>query len=669
MIRLTDTATLAFAKLRTKRLLMLFSVLASGLLFSLTIASLIVISGIQESFNNFNQQSGGNSFLVYANPIIPSSVTRVSNGNTYFMGDADSKRAHDEIVEQFNQYVDEQRQEAKELGIDFNADSITPPFLLWKNSGARSNTYILNETSPFYQHLRQIRQKNFATTATNSISNLTEIAKKFNATAVYDAQKSVLSYQNANLVTNEVENYLELGQLKEFSGSSGINGETDTRNAIISISNEPAIINYLSLTNDDQRRLDDHIPIMITPNEAQAMFGKKHDIDIMPNDGQDKVDWMVSLRNQISGETFEICHRNSAEMARINEFIRQNSVIERKDADGNIIIDNSEPTIIYKQPAKACQLLEITEDRRSEQAKRSDENLIAFQKRKGTHVEPQVTRLKFQVVGILPIVSDNVTKSSTSQNLQELAQSLFTTNYNGAIIPYDLYQQSEAQKIYGKLIDELSGSNSILNQAGVKSGIIEFSSVSDTKAFLAQDCPGDEYDKNRQACDFGFDLYPTGKNYLLYDTIQHNLSNVIKIAFAIIAVISGLILCLTMARVIVDSRRETAIFRALGAKRSDIIRVYGVYSLLIAGRVIFTAIIFTTIIVTIWQLMFSSSLTTLAKLSWNVFAQDLRFNLFGFNLQWLALVLIAIVLITLTAILPPLIRNVRRNPINDMRDE
>lgn len=669
MIKLANIAILALAKLKAKRLIMAFSVITSGILFALAFASLSLITGIQQSFDKFNYHAKQEIYSVGANPIIPTDVTRISSDALYYMGDNTSKSAYDEVMKQFGRYVQKQQQEAQELGIKFDTNSIAPPFLLWNNSGARSNTYILNEASPFYQYLLKNRQKAFASTATNNIDNLIKIAKEHGSAAVYPAQKTIFNYQNSNFIASQNEDYLSLGKEKNFAGSDPTKGETAVRNALITINNESPLEQFILPVNDKRQQQSDHIPILITAHEAQALFGQKYNIGPIPSDNQAKIDWINNLHSKVNGETFEICYRNEAEMARVKEFIKQNTISERKDADGNIIRETSQSAIIYKQPNGNCQPLEVAEDRRDQKTKQSDNNLIDFQKRKGIYIEPQVQRLKFQIVGTLPIRLGDGLQSQKPRNLQELAQSLFTNNYDSAIIPQKLYQQSNAKAIYNKLLDKLAANDSPLAIAGVEPSVVEFKSIADAKAFLEKDCPGDFGDVKRPACEFGFDLLPIGKNYLLYDTIQTNLFKIFTIFFAIIAVISGLILCLTMARVIVDSRRETAIFRALGAKRISIINIYTFYSLLIAVRIIVAAIFFAAIAVLVLQSIFAPQLTTLAKLSWNVFDQKLVFNLVGINFHWFSLMILSIVLITVAAILPPLLRNVRRNPIIDMRDE
>ena len=117
------------------------------------------------------------------------------------------------------------------------------------------------------------------------------------------------------------------------------------------------------------------------------------------------------------------------------------------------------------------------------------------------------------------------------------------------------------------------------------------------------------------------------------------------------------------------SRRETAVFRAIGAKRSDIASVYVLYSLWVAARIALFAAGLGLLIAGIVHVLYAKSATQSAQLAYAVFTPEPKFSFLGFGSPVLWWILIGIVAMSLVAITPPLLRNIRRNPIKDMRDE
>ena len=166
-----------------------------------------------------------------------------------------------------------------------------------------------------------------------------------------------------------------------------------------------------------------------------------------------------------------------------------------------------------------------------------------------------------------------------------------------------------------------------------------------------------------------FQLATYGSNYLAVDDITTQLRPAIITLLIITFTIATIIIWAMMGRVIADSRRETAVFRAIGAKRSDIVAVYLTYSLWVALRIVaFAALIGAAIAIAI-EVLYADRATTIARLAYGVFTDDPTFTFIGLRSPVMWGILGGIVAMTLVAITPPLLRNIRRNPIKDMRDE
>jgi ABC-type antimicrobial peptide transport system permease subunit len=120
---------------------------------------------------------------------------------------------------------------------------------------------------------------------------------------------------------------------------------------------------------------------------------------------------------------------------------------------------------------------------------------------------------------------------------------------------------------------------------------------------------------------------------------------------------------------IADSRRETAVFRAIGAKRIDIAQVYVLYTILLALLICIFAISVGMVVAAVFQQKFSPAATVQALVAYN--AQDLsrQFSLFYVYLPDMLRLVGLVFAASIISSFLPLLRNLRRNPIRDMRDD
>lgn len=141
------------------------------------------------------------------------------------------------------------------------------------------------------------------------------------------------------------------------------------------------------------------------------------------------------------------------------------------------------------------------------------------------------------------------------------------------------------------------------------------------------------------------------------------------IVLAVLGVIATIIIWSMVGRMISDSRRETAVFRAIGAKRIDIASIYILYTLLVALQIIIVAVVIAVTAVLTLNVMYGHEASIYATIAYGVFTSHSTFSFLGFGLPYTLYVALGVFGISLVALLIPLLRNIRRNPINDMREE
>jgi ABC-type antimicrobial peptide transport system permease subunit len=126
---------------------------------------------------------------------------------------------------------------------------------------------------------------------------------------------------------------------------------------------------------------------------------------------------------------------------------------------------------------------------------------------------------------------------------------------------------------------------------------------------------------------------------------------------------------LTIGRTITDGRHETAVFRAIGFKRIDISLVYIIYTVMLSIFVAILAGLIGLVGAYFVDTIYSPQLTAQAQYAFGGLDLSKEFSLIGFNAEQLCIIIAACLLTGALSMIIPLIRNVRRSPIRDMRDD
>ncbi|HET6622529.1 MAG TPA: FtsX-like permease family protein, partial [Candidatus Saccharimonadales bacterium] len=179
-------------------------------------------------------------------------------------------------------------------------------------------------------------------------------------------------------------------------------------------------------------------------------------------------------------------------------------------------------------------------------------------------------------------------------------------------------------------------------------------------------------DQNNHTCSrdkWPYKLGAFGGNAILVGQIKDKLGSWLLLAGAVIAVIASLILMTMLGRIVADSRKETAIFRALGASRLSIMQVYLTYTTFLILWVIGLSFALGLTLAFTFDYYLSPDFSLAAAVAFSVNNLDKKFGFIG--LDWLTLLeIFAIIIVTgLLASVMPILRSVRRNPIKDMREE
>ncbi|MDB5168644.1 MAG: LolC/E family lipoprotein releasing system, transrane protein, partial [Candidatus Saccharibacteria bacterium] len=279
------------------------------------------------------------------------------------------------------------------------------------------------------------------------------------------------------------------------------------------------------------------------------------------------------------------------------------------------------------------------------------------------YVAPEHYLTTFQIVGIMhaqPYSNYNASVESYIKNL------LSPQDYSmSAIIPLQLYEKLPDNLKIDSRIALPSTASQEEQTKNFAMRILEFSSIDQARSFLSNEaCAGMEL-----KCAKPFSADPYGSNYLLIDEIGKLFRKIINIALPVLLGLALVIMWPTISRIMAENRKETAAYRAMGAKRSDIATIYFTYVLLIALRIAAISLILGIGIAYLTDQIYGARLNDIALSSFGIISDDIRFSLFNLSSPLIWAVVGIIFVVSMVASIQPLIRNVMRSPIQDMRED
>ena len=147
-------------------------------------------------------------------------------------------------------------------------------------------------------------------------------------------------------------------------------------------------------------------------------------------------------------------------------------------------------------------------------------------------------------------------------------------------------------------------------------------------------------------------------------------NDVIQTAIPSVSALAIVIIWLVISRIMSESRRETATYRAMGALRSEIAAIYATYAMLLSAIIMALSLVIGLFAAYVIDKIYGGVLSQAAS---SVFGGDtqITFNLFAVDSSSLSNILLIMGLILsvcLASSVYPIIRNVNRQPAKDLGD-
>lgn len=657
MIRPSYALKLARTKLRSKRGVLIASIIVASLLFAALIAMAIVFTGAEKSATAFIQRAGNDRYLVKTRPNIP--YEKLSFLLTPPLSQIREIKAYEK------QYYQELRDKYESLGLKYDESSEVPalePFALADEKLPEEQRVRVNFSSPVIAAMNEAKFEQYLKTATNKISDLKEIGAKYGAHgySIVNQPSSLPTIPKLRLVQNGKEDF-SVTEPKTGGGFGSYDYFTNAiYNGMYNFTDQKNLSRYILPTDTSNLK---GVPVIVSAQEAASLFGGKVNIGKEPKSASEKKAWIKDIQTKLNGQTYQACYRNSAEQTMLEKI--QRDYAEMKNNESNK--DYQKPSLIYDYPTEACGGIVIKEDTRTAAEKQAEAKIKNVQMKLGTYTAPTHRLLTFQIVGFKyaqPYL--DYTKS-----IDEYVKSLLVSQDGASSldIPIQLYDALPDNLKINDIQKQESAGTVVQGALATKefaSRILEFSSIENARAFLDNEtCPASETD-----CSKNFIASPYGSNYLILDEISKLFNKVASIAFPATLGLAAIIIWFTISRIMAENRKETAVYRAMGAKRRDVTAIYIGYVLLVAVQIALVSLILGVAAAFAVDYFYGKNLTDTAVSAFGIIDDNNpAFSLFSLESPLLLAIVGSIFVISIIASIQPLVRNVLRSPIRDMRDE
>lgn len=631
MIGLRGTLRLALTKLRTRKVRLAFTIGITSLLFGVLFFAVPVANGTFNSIERFGKEGLGKRYIIQAT--LPSQGSVINN---------------DDIMERaLDIHADELAQKkaaAKKLGIPFDAAAEASPVIESETPSGRIRN--LNVQHPA---VKAATKEYLAQHPLIGAAELRKAADVYRPTAFYESKQFQNGYDGGQLqiLKNGQENFVGAQTKEPDPLDLFIFSWTSIDDDLI----KPFVLpgKNLEITSDGS------IPLVIPFSSAESLLK----IDPLPNNASPEaaIQHMQAVRSKAADLHFEVCYRNQASADVIADAINMQREIERNKKNA----DYQKPNLIHGLPATACGAPEVIHDVRTTSEKSADSKQSQFDQMFGAE-SPAQQKLRFVVVGLSP---DK--KEGGASSVSQIVSSVVNSS-----LGYGWYMPSSAEH-QNPLLARLFTDDAYSIGLG-RNYFVEFASADNARAFVnekgcsvdsAMRSEGDNCSKAGKI----FTLTAFGSNTVGLESLKQQFNKAFGLTLLVIAAVASLIMGSTIGRIIADSRRETAVFRAIGAKRSDIAGIYLTYVTLLSVMVIVVALVSGTLLAYAANLALGPIATSQAIAIYGAQDTSMIFDLFKASWGGIALNGLLILAVGYIAATPPLLRNVRRNPIQDMRED
>lgn len=619
MLKIRDAITLARTKLRTRRIRLVLSLIVISVLCSAVVLAFLAVEKTSQSLSTFSNQGLNGRYLTLI----------AGKNHSAFESPTPELVARAEKL--YEERVAQEKQIASEVGYQYYEDSAKKPVMEYEDS----DTKFWNFGSEIaVQVLKEYSKEKMPLLSGDELEDLLESK---NTKSVYEVKQLGLA-GNVSPFLNNAKEVDEKSSKEDIDRSQGLSNYLSNMAKY-----DDALTQYF--ISDNYSLAENEIPILVNYKMAEEMLNLKK-LEKSATE-QEKYDRIQLLRKDITTIKQTICWRNS----------EANSL----KVEAEIANKNQHSPVKYEFSEDSCELPTVKGDIRTYQEKESERINTEYNKRIGEYSEPESRRITFKAVGVMPNAPSDPYFDKMEDFLKEISLSTLDTGYS-PVIPKGLYEKNVISAEIRALLETPVEYEYLSLVTTNRAFVAEFDSADEMRNFISDNNCEQDY---------------CGKDSLMVEPFSNNAAIIsdaknyaIKfINYAILTVISVAILLIfsVVNRIMSDSRKETAVFRAIGYSRFEISQIYITYVAIYAA----ISAILISLITFIAAFAIKSAYEPQAGMYFtNFFAlkEPANFMIVEFS-PLVGLVIIPIFVIGLLAALIPLIVNTRRSPLKNLRAE
>ena len=645
MIRFIDTVILAHTKLRTHKVRTGLTLGVAGILFGLILGVIFAAQGVFDSVERFSEEGLADRAIV--------AVSKWSDAYYNQYEHAEDEDFIAEVKATQEALVVKKTAAAKKYNVPYDAKSEDPsPIIIDKETKKERISDDFMESSIVMQVVEKRSQ------AAHKPLDIKAFLTPYPSAKVLPGNAAVNTADGSIYFMREGREEAMRPESERKKSNGGQYGQFETS---IQVLNDTITRPFVTIDAFDYDKGE--IPGVVSYSHAEELLGLKKLPKASTN--QEKLDRLAEVRQRLPEVTASFCYRNSTSQALLSTAMAQQKEIERNKNNKDYVM----PSIIYTIPDDtSCGAVTIEKDTRTPAEKRQADALVSYQKEIGEYPgEPEQQKVIMRAIGLSGDAPTDQIAGSAGAMVTGLLGSWLSYGNNWTIPNAMLARVPESLRpttLFPDPNDEKGRNEALGKMIHIESYLVEFSDMQEAREVLER---GGIF--GGPMIDNTLSVAPFGSGTLMVHEVKRWFEIGLLWALAIVGGVAFIILAGLIGRMVSDGRRESAVFRAIGARRIDIGRIYSMYTLLLALRVVIFAVVLALVVAFAVDLWLSADATTAARLAYAAVDTTKEFHFISIWTWYVPAILGAIVVVSLLASIIPILLGARRNPITDMRND
>ena len=648
MIKFTDASLLAFTKLRSRKFRTIITVILASLLFGVLVAASLIMSGAFRSLDSFRADGLTSRYIVSVSPAQGGDSLQDTRQDPQLVAEAKAR---------YEALVEEKAAEAKRLGLSYTQASDQPPYT--ESSDGRTTMLSLRDPNGI---AHDVLAKKFKDEPVLDQAKLDATARSYGATSLFESTYNTVR-QGSTLEVFADNKEVFYDQSDEAAVNENYRKSLiDGNNMTLVPSN--IVQPFILPGNAGWKPDSETIPIVLPQNSIEQLLGLNTPAEAAG--ASEKIEHLKKVRAGAANLSFKACYRNDASSSLIQQTLQQ-----QKEIKANVSTkDYQKPSVIYELPdASSCANPTIASDTRTAEEKDQDAKQKEFDEKFNDRVDPVSYYVSFKVVGVSPSQPDPMSEITESQarSASDIINDLLETSGVGQAVPQELYNQLPNKEKFADLFTFTP--LYMMGNEDNRQRYVEFANAQDAQKFIDEQSCTTQVDGSCAPAGRLYQAQLAFSNSAALEDIRAKSSSWFTYAMLAVVILAAVIMWITIGRTITDGRHETAVFRAIGFKRIDIAATYTLYTVVLSILVALFALGIGALGAYIAQQQLAPQLTAQAQYGFGGLDMSKEVSLVGIDQQQLGLILAACIATGLLSMTLPLLRNVRRSPIRNMREE